>query len=180
RFARQGREGTRRRRHGGRLLHRIRHARADSRAPDPRAPGHSVMILHAACSCGTENAHSLSTCPPLSTDDKIARPDAASHGQRENSTVRSSTESTAPQIPGFHAGPRGAARIANAFFADKRGLDTEIAALVRLADHVIRSAHRRTAVASTDVLGRYTTRWTAVADNHWRRWRAVGVSGSAA
>src|SRR5262245_6648195 len=121
------------------------------------------------------NAHRLSTCPPLSTDDKIARSDAVSRGRRENMTVRSSTESTPAAIPGFHAGSTRAARVSHALFADKRDLDTEIAALVRLAGDAAGSVQRGTSVTTTGVLWRYKARWTAVAESHWRRWRAGAV-----
>src|SRR5262249_18477085 len=74
---------------------------------------------------GAQNAHTLSTCPPLSTIDKIAPSGAGSRGRPQNMPVHSSTESTPLQNPGFHAGATRGARVARAFFAHKRGLDTE-------------------------------------------------------
>src|SRR5262245_57721694 len=72
-------------------------------------------------------------------------------------TVRSSTESTPAAIPGFHAGLTRGARVSHALFADKRDLDTEIAALVRLAGDISCSVQRGTAVTTTGVLWRYGT-----------------------
>jgi hypothetical protein len=66
--------------------------------------------------------------------------------------VHSSTESAPAWIPGFHAGPTRAARVAHAFFADKRDLDTENTALVRLAGYVACSLPRGTAVTTTGAL----------------------------
>src|SRR5262249_29590847 len=96
-------------------------------------------------------------CPPLSTDDKIDRSDEASRARRRNLPVHSSTESTPSKIPGFHAGSSRPARISRALYADKRDLDTEIAALVRLAGDVSSSAQRGTVVTTTGDLWRYGT-----------------------
>src|SRR5262249_12594539 len=123
---------------------------------------------------------SLSTCPPLSTDDKIARSDAVSRAHRRNSTVHSSTKGTPSRIPVFHAGSSRAARASHALYADKRDLDTENAALVRLAGDVsLRSPtlHRgHDDRRSLEV----KARWTAVAESHSQRWRAGVAYGSAA
>ena len=100
--------GVGRRGHRARLFHRVHHAWPHPRPPDPGAPARGAVPSALI-------AHTLSTCPRLSTADRFAPSEAVPQPRLRNVTIHSSTKATPAKFCPFHRASRRRRRRKPAF-----------------------------------------------------------------